>query len=197
MQFYEVIKNRRSIRNFKSTPVNENSLARMINAAMMAPSWKDNTSYRFILINDGNEKEMLAQTIRNDTNEAAMAVRQAPMVAVVVANPQESGVMADREYYLVDSAIAMEHFVLAATNEGYGTCWIGAFDEDRVREILSIPNNFRVVAMTPIGEVAEENAHHSKKDVREYVFLNGWGRPYTENISNNNENIITGIPPVM
>lgn len=183
MQFYDVIESRTSVKKFENTPIDKDSLARAINSAMMSPSWKNNTSYKFILVDDSKEKDMLARSIINNTNEAEMAVRQAPMAVVVVADPHKSGVVEGKEYYLVDSAIAMEHFMLAATNEGYGTCWIGSFDENKVRQALSIPDSYRIVAMTPIGKTTEEIQHHPKKDVREYVFLNKWGNSYTEHYS--------------
>lgn len=181
MQFYDVIESRLSIHSFKDTPIEKDKLARMIHAAMQSPSWKNNASYRFILIDHKQEKEALAQCIINDTNQSSQSIKQAPMVAVVVGEPSDSGIIKDREYYLVDGAIAMEHFVLAATNEGYGTCWIAALDEDKVRQALSIPQNFRVIAITPVGEIAESKEHNPKKDVREHVFLNEWGKSYTEN----------------
>ncbi|MCT4621003.1 MAG: nitroreductase family protein [Marinisporobacter sp.] len=181
MQFYDVIKNRKSIRSFKNTPVERDKLARIIDAAMRSPSWKNHTSYRFILVDNVGEKQALAGAIMNDTQEATNAIQQAPMVAVVVGEPSDSGVIKDQEYYMVDGAIAMEHFVLAATNEGYGTCWIASLDESTVRRALHIPNNYRVIAMTPIGEIAERKEHHHKKDVREHVFLNQWGEAYTKN----------------
>lgn len=181
MQFYDVIKNRSSIRSFKNTPIQKEKLARMVDAAMRSPSWRNNTSYRFILVDDKREKESLAASIMNETSKASNSIKEAPMVAVVVGEPLDSGVIQEKEYYLVDGAIAMEHFVLAATNEGYGTCWIAALDEDKVRRTLSIPQSFRVIAMTPIGEVSQQTSHEGKKDVREHVFLNQWGEAYTEN----------------
>ncbi|TCO77461.1 nitroreductase family protein [Marinisporobacter balticus] len=181
MQFYDVIKNRSSIRAFKNTPIEKERLERMVDAAMQSPSWKNNASYRFILVDDQRKKESLAASIMNETKKAANAIKESPMVAVVVGEPLDSGVIQEREYYLVDGAIAMEHFVLAATNEGYGTCWIAALKEDEVRRTLSIPESFRVIAMTPIGEVAEVRSHEGKKDVRAHVFLNQWGEAYTEN----------------
>lgn len=181
MQFYDVIKNRESIKQFKNTPIDQTKLSRILESVMMSPSWKNNSSYRFILVEDENEKNKLSQSIMNDTNEAATAVSQSPMVAVVVADPSQSGIIDDREYYLVDSAIAMEHFILAATNEGYGTCWIASLDEDRVRQTLNIPNSYRVVAMTPIGETATSQVYDYKKGISDNVFLNSWGKPYTNN----------------
>jgi len=86
-----------------------------------------------------------------------------------------SGVIDDKEFYLVDSAIAMEHLVLAATNEGYGTCWIASIDENKVKQILDIPQNYRVVAMTPIGEVGSYPSHdNNKTQDQNHVFLNSW-----------------------
>jgi nitroreductase len=182
MQFYDVIENRASIKEYKNTPINKEKLARMINAAMMSPSWKNNTSYKLILVDDPKERELLSRAVINETDDAARSIIQAPMAAVIVANPEESGIVEGREYYLVDSAIALEHFVLAATNEGYGTCWIASIDEEQIKRVLAIPDKYRVVAITPIGEPAENKAQHIKKDVRDYVFLNTWGKSYTENI---------------
>ncbi len=174
MQFYDVIQSRTSVKKFKSTPIDNNKLSRMVNAAMMAPSWKNHTSYKFILVDDIGQKDQLSQCIMNATNDAMDAVKQAPMVAVVVAEPADSGIVADRQYYLVDSGIAMEHFVLAATNEGYGTCWIAAIDENKMRPILMIPENYRIVAMTPIGEISENKPHYPPKDIGQHVYMNNW-----------------------
>lgn len=181
MDFYNVIESRNSIKQYKTTPIDRDKVSRMINSAMMAPSWKNNTSYKFILISDENERTMLAGAVANDNNEAANAIKQAPMTAVVVADPNDSGKVNGQDIYLVDTAIAMEHFILSATNEGYGTCWIAAMDENKVKSILSIPNNYRVVGMTPIGESAENATHKPKKEVRDYIYLNNWGNTYTEN----------------
>lgn len=84
----------------------------------------------------------------------------------------------ERVYYLVDSAIAMEHLILAATNEGYGTCWIGAFDEDKIRKIFSIPSDYRVVGMTPIGISNEEIEKYHEKKIEEHVFQDNWNHSY-------------------
>lgn len=181
MDFYSVIENRTSIKEFNSTPIDRSKLDRMINAAMMAPSWKNNTSYKIIIVDNDTTKSQLASTVKNNTDDAAKAMQGAPVVCVIVADPNMSGVVNNQQYYLVDSAIAMEHFILAAANEGYGTCWIGAFDENSVKSILNVPSNYRVVAMTPVGEIQQDKKHYQKKDVREYVFTNSWQQPYTEN----------------
>lgn len=180
MNFYEVIEKRTSIRKFKQTEIDYGKLSKMIDAAMRAPSWKNNTSFRIIVVQDENKKKQISDTIMNNTEEAAISIRQAPVTIIVAAEPNSSGSIANKEYYMVDSAIAMEHIILAATNEGYGTCWIGAFDEDKIRNILNIPHNFRIVAITPVGEIAEHKEHYPKKDINDYVFLDNWNEAYTE-----------------
>ena len=180
MEFYDVVKMRKSIKKFKNTPINPEKLDRMVNAAMMSPSWKNNSSYKFILVDQKSELEQISKAIMNKDNSAAQSIMDAPMTVVVVADPELSGEVEDREYYLVDSAIAMEHFILASTNEGYGTCWIAAVDEDIIKKALSIPENYKVVALTPIGEIAESKEHNIKKDVRDFVFFNTWDNAYSE-----------------
>ena len=181
MQFYDVVKNRKSIKKFKNAPICAEKLTRMINAAMMAPSWKNSSGYKFILVDEKKQLEEISKAIVNKDNSAAQSILDAPMTAVIVADPNASGEVENKEFYLVDSAIAMEHFILAATNEGYGTCWIAAINEDIIKKALSIPQNYKVVAMTPIGEVAESKEHYDKKDVSDLVFSNTWDNSYVEN----------------
>ena len=182
MDFYDVVKTRKSVKKFKDTPIDTNKLDRMVNAAMMSPSWKNNNSYKFIIVHDKTKLEQISKSIMNKDNSASQSILEAPMTAIVVADPGSSGEVENKEYYLVDSAIAMEHFILSATNEGYGTCWIAALDEDIIKNALSIPQNYKVIALTPIGEISESKEHNEKKDVRDFVFLNSWDNSYTENI---------------
>lgn len=182
MQFYDVIENRTSIKKFKNTSLDREKVERMINAAMMSPSWKNEASYKFILVEEEHKKNVIAEAIKNKTQDATNSVKEAPMVAVVVASPQESGEIDNKEFYLVDGAIAMEHFILAATEEGYGTCWIAAVDEKKIKSELGIPENYRVVGLTPVGEIGEQKEHHAKKDVKDYVFSNNWNTVYTDKV---------------
>ena len=181
MEFYDVVRDRKSIKKFKNTPINVDKLARMINATMMSPSWKNNTSYKFILVDEKNKLEQISKSIVNKDNSAEQSILDAPMTAIVVADPNASGIVENKEYYLVDSAIAMEHFILSATNEGYGTCWIAAVNEDMIKKTLSIPQNYKVVAITPIGEIAESKDHYDKKAIKDFIFSNTWDNTYSEN----------------
>jgi nitroreductase len=88
----------------------------------------------------------------------------------------------------VDTAIAMEHLILAATALGLGTCWIGGFDEDTVRGLIAAPERIRVVAYTPLGYPADGGGlrgravklvarSHSRKPLEKIVFHEKWGQP--------------------
>ncbi|WP_443660920.1 nitroreductase family protein [Clostridium algidicarnis] len=174
MDFYKVIENRTSNKSYKSTPIPKEKLDNIINAALMAPSWKNKTCYRFIFINERKLIDQISNTIINKTDKTANAVTQAPIIAVIVANPSESGEDDNKSYFMLDCGIAMEHLILAATNEGYGTCWIGSFDEETVSKVLNIPENFKVVAMTPIGETDENDEHYPPKDISKHIYYNSW-----------------------
>ena len=178
MQFYDVIKNETSVKSFTSAPIENAKLDRILNATIASPSWKNGRPYKIVLVDNVFDKEKLANTVMNDTGESANSIKQAPMVAVIVADPAASGHIDNKDYYLVDSAIAMEHFVLAATNEGYGTCWIGCVNENDVKNILSIPENYKVVAMTPVGVTKEKTYSPESFDIGNYVFHNTWNDTY-------------------
>lgn len=183
MEFYDVVKKRKSIKKFKTGELDRDKLLKIIDAAMRAPSWKNSTPYKFIIVDKDNLKDIIAGAIINKSYETAEAVSNAPAAIVIVADPNDSGFVEEKDLYLVDSAIAMEHLILAATEEGYGTCWIASFDEKKIKEALEIPDNYRVVALTPIGESAEEEEekpHKPKKDVRDYFYANKWNESYMD-----------------
>ncbi len=82
-------------------------------------------------------------------------VERAPAIIVACAVPAQSAVKNDQPYYMLDVGIAMEHLVLAAADQGLGTCWVGWFDEATARRALRVPEEVRVVAFTPLGYPAE------------------------------------------
>ncbi|MBE6044632.1 MAG: nitroreductase [Clostridium thermopalmarium] len=183
MEFYDVVKKRKSIKKFKTGQLDRDKLLKIIDAAMRAPSWKNSTPYKFILVDREDLKDIIARSIINKSYETAEAVSNAPATIIIVADPNASGSIEEKDLYLVDSAIAMEHLILAATEEGYGTCWIASFDERKIKEALEIPDNYKVVALTPIGESAEEEEekpHKPKKDIRDYLYANKWEKSYMD-----------------
>lgn len=183
MGFYEVIGERQSIKKYNTQgPIDKEKLNRMVAAAMMSPSWKNKTSYKIVLIDDKKIKDTIADTVLNDDGQVSNGIKDAPLLAVFLASPDKSGEIDGKEYYLVDGAIAMEHFILAATAEGYSTCWVGAANEAEVINAIGAPKSYKLVGMTPVGHSDEQKDHNPKKDFNDYVFLNKWNTPFVNKL---------------
>jgi nitroreductase len=146
MEFDEVIRRRRSIRSYESKPVPEEVILKILNAARLAPSAKNRQPWKFIVVRDEIKRKRIAEASHHQK-----FIAEAPVIIVAVALEPTYVMSCGVPAYPVDLAIAFEHICLSACNEGLGTCWIGAFDQKRVKEILKIPEEFIVVALTPLG----------------------------------------------
>jgi len=165
VEVLEVIRKRRSIRAYKPEPVKEEDLRRILEAARLAPSARNLQPWYFIVVRDPELKRRVAEAAAGQ-----MFIADASVIIVAVSDPTTSPKWHDK-----DVMIAMEHIILEATELGYGTCWIGAFNESKVKELLGIPDPYRVVAMTPIGIPAESPPPRPRKPLEEIVFEDQWG----------------------
>lgn len=173
MEFLDLLTRRRSIRKYKDAPVEREKLTAVLEAARLAPTWKNLQCWRLIVITDSRQKEKLLEAIP-DTNPGKRGVAQAPVALILCANPADSGDENGQKYYLVDCGIALEHLVLAACEQGLGTCWIGVFDEKIVKENFGIPDPWRVVALTPLGYPDQDPQPRPRKSLDELVFAERW-----------------------
>jgi nitroreductase len=148
MEFIEVVRKRRSIRKYRPDPVPQEDIDYILEAARLAPSWANSQCWRFVVVTDPQVKEAMAEA----GNPWAA---QAPALIVACADPTKPGTKGDQPYYMLDIGIAMEHLILAATDRGLGTCWIGWFKEEIAKQALGVPESIRVVAFTPLGYPAE------------------------------------------
>ncbi|MFQ6069723.1 MAG: nitroreductase family protein [Candidatus Aminicenantales bacterium] len=166
MSVLEVIKARRSVRRYKSEPVPDETLRRVLEAARLAPSGKNLQPWKFIIVRDSEKKRKLAQAAINQK-----FVSQAPVVIVACGFPERCYSRMGRymKSWPVDVAIALEHIVLQAQEEGLGTCWIGAFEEEEVKEILAIPQEVKVLALTPLGFPDESPPFRGRKKLEEII----------------------------
>ncbi|AZR72285.1 nitroreductase [Anoxybacter fermentans] len=171
MDFYQLIKTRRSVRKYESRPVEEEKLMRILNAARLAPSGKNAQAWKFIVVKDQELKEKIVKAAKGQKFLA-----EADCIIVCCVNEEEvyQGHGNYMTSFAVDGAIAMDHLILAAHYEGLGTCWIGAFFEDQIKEILNIPDPYRVVAMTPLGYPAGEQKDRGRKPLEEIIAFDGW-----------------------
>jgi nitroreductase len=166
MDLMEAIKTRRSIRRFKETPVPETLLKDVLNASRLAPSADNAQPWKLVVVRDEQIKVRLASACNGQKFLA-----QAPIVVVACGIPDEAfqtvgGYMSS---HVIDVSIAMDHLTLAAHALGLGTCWIAWFKEDKVREVLGIPEDVRVVALTPLGYPAEAPERTPRKNLEELM----------------------------
>jgi len=164
MEFQDVIKKRYSVREYASRPVPDDKLARILEAARLAPTASNRQQLKLIVVKDANTRKELMEAAGNQAH-----VGQAPLVIAAVAVDPERMMPCDVPTYAVDLAIAIEHMVLAATNEGLGTCWIGAFSQEKARKALGVPDKYKVVTVLPLGYPAKDGAPRAKKSLEEIV----------------------------
>ena len=171
MELMEVIRKRRSVRRYKPDPVPEEDIEYVLEAARLAPSWANTQCWHFVVVTDEDVKKEVARAGNGNRWTA-----KAPVIVVACADPAGPGARGDIPNYLVDMGIAMEHLILAATERGLGTCWIGAFHESKVKKALGVPGNIRVVASTPLGYPDEAPDPVSRKGLEEIVSYNRYPR---------------------
>lgn len=146
MDIYEAIALRKSVREFTAKDIPEAMLTRLLESARLAPSASNRQEWRFVVVRDQDTREKIAQASFGQTH-----VAQAPVVLACCADTDEHLMTCGQQSYPIDVAIAVTHITLCAAAEGLGTCWIGAFYEDQIKEILNIPQGIRVVTILPIG----------------------------------------------
>jgi len=174
LELFETIERRRSVRTFKDKPVKKKDLARILNAAILAPSAGNIQPWEFIVTTDAEG--------RRDLAAAALGqcwMEGAPVIITVCAKEEASalryGERGSRLYCIQDTAAAVQNILLASTALGYGSCWVGAFDEDEVRRALKIPKGTRPVAIIPIGVPGEKPEARPRRDLKRVVHSEVYG----------------------
>lgn len=179
MDVLEAINTRRSIRKYKTDPVDDKTLETVLEAARQAPSWSNTQCWRFIVVRDSEMKIKITDTL-NETNPARNAVTGAPIVIVACAELGKAGskggqMVSDKgDWFMFDTAIAMQNLVLAAHSLGLGTVYVGWFDAKAVAEMLAVPQGYSVVSLTPLGYPAEIKDARPRKELSEIVFYEKW-----------------------
>ena len=166
MSVLKVIQDRRSVRKYRGDPIPEDVLLRVLEAARWAPSGKNFQPWKFILVRDSALKEKLARA-----SAGQFFIAQAPIVVVACGFPDQCYSRMGRymKSWPVDVAIALEHLILQAWEDGLGTCWIGSFEEEEVKSILHIPDNVKVLALTPLGYPAHFSSSRGRKSLEEII----------------------------
>ena len=146
MDIMEAIKARCSVRSYQERPVEEEKLKGILEAARLAPSASNRQEWRFVVVQDKEKRQCLMKAAKNQ-----LFVGEAPIIIACCAETDNHLMTCGQLCYPIDIAIAIEHMALKATEEGLGTCWIGAFYEEQVKDILDIPKGIRVVQLLTLG----------------------------------------------
>jgi nitroreductase len=176
MNFFDLIKKRRSIRKYQNRPVEPEKVALIIEAALRAPSSRGLNPWEFIIVDN---PEAIRELSRAKPHGSAF-LGGAPLAVVACANPQKSDV------WVEDAAVASAYISLAAEALGLGNCWIqirerehgkGTTAEEFVRGVLRIPQGLKVESIIAIGYPDEPKPGHSREELHyEKTFVNGFGQ---------------------
>lgn len=158
MDVLDAIRTRKSVRKYLDKTVEEDKLLAVLEAGRLAPSASNRQEWRFIIVKDLKTKKKLAEAANSQS-----FVAEASVVIVACAKTDEHVMRCGQACYPIDVAIALDHITLAAVELGLGTCWIGAFDEKEVKQILEVPAEIRVVALMPLGYPADSSVANKKR----------------------------------
>lgn len=164
MEVKEAILKRKSIRGYKPVPVPEDKLDAVLEAARMAPSGANRQPWKFIVVRDPEKVKALGAASGGQAH-----VTNAPVIIAAVATDPGNMMICEVPGAPVDLSIAVDHMMLAAVDEGLGTCWIGAFKQAPAKEILAVPAKCQIVALLTLGIPADEGRPKTRKTKEEVI----------------------------
>lgn len=181
MDVIAAIKGRRSIRRFTEQDISGEQLAQILEAVRWAPSWGNSQCWEVLVVRDRGKKQQLHDAL-SPRNPAGPAVTAAPVVLVVGAAMKKSGhykgesLTRFAEWFMYDLGLATQNLCLAAHSLGLGSVIAGAFDHDKVKEILAVPAGYEVVTMIPLGYPDHEPSAPKRKEVEEFTHYEHFSR---------------------
>jgi nitroreductase len=173
LELREAIFNRHSIRAYKSKEVKEAKLIRILEDANQAPSAGNLQARDFIIVKDKQRKNEIARAALNQD-----FIAQSPVILVICANRSRSAMKYGKRgavlYSILDAALAAQNLILSCEEEGLGSCYVGAFDEEMIRRILRIPEDIFPVGIIPVGFPDEEPFISERIPIERLVHRERW-----------------------
>ncbi len=171
---FNIIKERYSVRSYLDKPIEEEKLKLILESARLAPSASNTQPWHFYIVEDKEKIKNLAEKMPIGTQVVINSfIAQAPVVVVATAGPTDllhrvASFIINKKWYYMDIAIALEHMVLTAWELGIGSCWIGWFDEKRIKALLNVARGEEIVAMLTLGYPKEKKeAFKNRKKLEE------------------------------
>jgi nitroreductase len=169
MEFGKLIAARYSVRAYRNDPVPDQILQKVLEAGRLAPTAANRQAFRILVIHTAGREQELKRIYSRDW------FLQAPIVIGVCALTDSCWVRGDGKSYCdVDAAIVMDHLILAAADQGLGSCWVGAFDARAAREILGLPESVEPVAFTPLGYPGDSPGEKKRRTLDDLVRYETW-----------------------
>ncbi|MCK4259975.1 MAG: nitroreductase family protein [Halanaerobiales bacterium] len=154
MDIMEAIRTRRSIRDYKDEPINDEILQKLLTAGQLAPTGNNKQMWKLVVVKDAEMRKKVNEACAQDF------IGDAPVVIVACSSKEPKD---------MNATIVVDHISLVAASEGLGTCWIRSFDEAKVKELLAIPADVNVVCLLPVGYPVENLAMPEHKPLTELV----------------------------
>lgn len=172
MTLEEIITIRRSVRSFTDEPVSKETILKLLDMARWAP-WACRECWRFVVVQEPERKQRLAQAAARQS-----WIVTAPVIIVVGADTDSLKNMGERWrglFYIQDTAAAVQNLMLAAVEQGLGTCWIGSFSEEEVAQVVGFPAGVRTLAIVPVGHPKTPQKKSVRRPLNELVFWEIYG----------------------
>jgi nitroreductase len=177
MNIFEAMMTRRSVRKFEKTPVDDKLVGVMLYMATQSPSAGNVQEWEFVVVKDGDLKKKIADAALNQD-----FLVDAPVVIVVCANLEKISLKyrnrGELLYSIQDTANAAMSILLSAHALGLGSCWIGSFDEERVKDILELPEKLRPLVVLPVGYTAEQPKEKSRIPFENLTYFNKYNEKF-------------------
>ncbi len=179
MDFLELVSKRQSDRSYLEKPVSRELVIKCLEAARLAPSACNAQPWKFIVVDDPELKNQVADATSNRLLPLNHFTKQAPVHIVVVRQPANitsnlGSAIKQKQFPVMDIGIAASHICLEAASLGLGTCMLGWFDEKKVKKLLNIPPSKRVELIITLGYPAGETRTKRRKDLEQIVSYNNY-----------------------
>jgi len=173
MEFNDVVKNRRSIRAFDNRRVSINTIFKIIEDGLLAPRSGNVQDWYVVIVQNKAVKFSIAEACIGQ-----YWITQAPFILVVCSKPSKTKISYGKrgEFYAIQNgSAAIENMLLSIENEGLGSCWIGAFEEEALKRIIRAPEGTKILAVLPVGYPLENPPMPKRPDLRNIIYFEKYG----------------------
>jgi len=179
--FLDLVRHRRSVRNFLDKPVEREKIMMCFEAARLAPSDSNSQPWKFIVVDDRDVKNRLCDSAFGGIYAINSFCKTAPVIIAVVSEKSKflariGGMFRGTQFYLIDIGIACEHLVLEAEDLGLGTCWIGWFNENAVKSVLNVPRDKKIDILIALGYYSRDKlgSEHGREPMDRIASFNSY-----------------------